>query len=77
MEGLIQELKDKLHNIEKRLEELQALQKTDADEAIGQIGDLLHTTEKLEQRAEQLATEVEHHAHLLQLFRVSDIFGGT
>lgn len=66
MEGFLKKIVRTLDEIEKRISRLEALQKQDADEAIGQIGDLLFITDEHDRKIAEL--EKASDAHDLSLF---------
>mgnify|MGYP000004572484 FL=1 len=70
-----EDLIERLREVEKRLGDLEALQKQDADESVGMLGTLNETVEELEDTVEKLEGQVEHHTHLLHRYRVADLFG--
>ena len=70
-----EDLIQRLRQVEKRLSDLEALQKQDADETVGMVGTLNETVEELEVTVEKLEDQVEHHKHLFQRYRVADLFG--
>ena len=59
--------------LEMRLNKLEILQKQDADEAIGVIGEMKENIEELEDTVEKLQDQVEHHKHLFERYRMSDL----
>jgi len=71
----LEDILERLKGVEKRLAELEALQKQDADEMIGAQGTLNEAVEGLEAAVEKLEDDVEHHSHLLSRYRVADHFG--
>lgn len=70
-----EDLIERLRQVEKRLSDLEALQKQDADETVGMVGTLNETVEELEVTVEKLEDQVEHHKHLFQRYRVADLLG--
>lgn len=70
-----EDLIERLHQVEKRLSDLEALQKQDADETVGMVGTLNETVEELEVTVEKLEDQVEHHKHLFHRYRVADLLG--
>jgi predicted nucleic acid-binding Zn-ribbon protein len=70
----IQSLILRLKMVEHRLKELEGLQKQDADEAVGCISDLNEAVEAIEQNIEKLEDQVEHHKHLFDRYKISDLF---
>lgn len=71
----LEDLIERLREVEKRLADLEALQKQDADETVGIVGTLNETVEELEETVEKLEGQVEHHTHLFQRYRVADLLG--
>lgn len=70
-----EDLIERLRVVEKRLSDLEALQKQDADETVGMVGALNETVDELEANVEKLEDQVEHHKHLFQRYRIADLFG--
>lgn len=70
-----EDLIERLRQVEKRLSDLEALQKQDADETVGMVGTLNETVEELEETVEKLEDQVEHHKFLFQRYRVADLLG--
>lgn len=71
----LEDIIERLQSVEKRLADLEVLQKQDADEMIGAQGTLNEAVESLENAVEKLEDDVEHHSHLLSRYRVADHFG--
>ncbi len=72
----IDELVKRLKLVEERLENLECLQKQDADEAVGMLQGLEQDVEDLEKDVEKLEDDVDHHKHLFSRYRMADLFGG-
>lgn len=70
-----EDLIERLRNVENRLQELEGVQKQDADEAVGMLGTLNETVEEIEDAMEKLENQVEHHQHLFNRYRIADLFG--
>lgn len=70
------DLIERLREVERRLGELEGLQKQDADEAVGMMGTINETVEELEDTVQKLEGQVDHHTHLFRRYRVADLFGG-
>lgn len=71
----LEDLIERLREVEKRLADLEALQKQDADETVGMVGKLDETVDELEIAVEKLEGQMEHHKHLFERYRLADLFG--
>lgn len=69
-----QRLVQQVDELKVRVRELEVLQKQDADEAVGAIGELKEAVEELEQDCEKLEDDLEHHKHLFERYRIADLF---
>jgi len=69
-----EDLIDRLRILEDRLEQLETLQKQDADVSIGMTRALEESVDELEEAVEKLENQVDHHTHLFQRYRIADLF---
>lgn len=67
-------LLEQVEELKVRVDQLEALQKQDADEAVGAIREVKEAVEELEQDCEKLEDDMEHHKHLFERYRMSDLF---
>lgn len=63
----LDQIKARIKNLEQRMNELEKLQKQDADESIGLSKDLLYRQEEIEEKIEEIEQEIKEQNAVLEL----------